>query len=391
MAFDSHGEQYVSTPRVHIGASWRIDGAAVHRPLRANADTSAPEVWVLAQRGLSSVVVRGERIEFEDLVVDLTGGDLIAPQPGIATMGLRRLSGAAGRRLRLASRFPTGMTVDDPGGECDLLVDVCSHQSDLRIVNALPNWTRRAAAKVLWLEDVDHWPAYTELMSQFDLVVVSSEQSVQPVAELTGTTVRHLPFGIDALAFCPWPDRPQRFIDVMNVGRCSAVTHCALMERPDLFWHFDTTMMAGVRDPHEHRAQYHRFAQRSRYFVVNRAKFTCADSDAGTAELGLRFFEGAAAGAVLIGDHPKTPTFDEHFGWQDSVIHQTMDALHIADVIDDLDLQPQRLEGIRRRNVSEFLSRHDWSHRFDWILDHFGLARPEPLDQLAGMARAVAG
>lgn len=74
-----------------MGASWCIDGAAVHMPLRANADTSAPEVWVLAQRGLSSVVVRGERIEFEDLVVDLTGGDLIAPQPGIATMGLRRL------------------------------------------------------------------------------------------------------------------------------------------------------------------------------------------------------------------------------------------------------------------------------------------------------------
>ena len=45
--------------------------------------------------------------------------------------------------------------------------------------------------------------------------------------------------------------------------------------------------------------------------MVNRAKLILDDTDAGTAELGLPFFEGAAAGAVLIGAHPKTPILHE--------------------------------------------------------------------------------
>jgi len=355
---------------------------------------------VLAQRGLSSAVARSGSIEFEDLIVSSTNGTLIAPTTGRATAGLRRVQNVAGRRFRTASRIPTGLVVDDPGGECDLLVVVCSHQSDLRVVNALPNWRQRAAKKILWLEelwldDVDRWPAYTELMSHFDHVFVGFEQASSAVAELTGTPTSYLPFGIDAEAFCPWPEPPARTIDVMNIGRRSPVTHRALMDRPDLFCHFDTTVMSAVRDPHEHRAQFRAFAQRSRYFIVNRAKFTRDHFDTAPAELGLRFFEGAAAGAVLIGDHPKTPTFEEHFGWQDSVIHQPVDAPHIADVIDDLDSQPARLDAIRRRNVSQCLRHHDWAHRIVHIFRAAGLPLPprleQRLDELDGMANLVAG
>lgn len=361
---------------------------------------ASPRVWVLGQRGLHNTVARTISIESEDVFVDVSGAELLLPSHSRTSEVRQRLQRAASRRLPAASRFDPGYRLDDPGGECDLLFMVCAFQRDVTAISALSDWQGRAGTKVLWLEDlwlddVERWPAYLELMSQFDRIYLNFAQAVDRLAELTGTPTSYAPFAVDALRFCPYPDPPERFIDVMNVGRRSRVTHEALRARPELMLHYDTTAAGAVKDPQEHRMQYAAFAQRSRFFIANRAKFQNRDQDRHAPEIGARFFEGAAAGAVLIGDHPGGAQFDEHFGWNDALIRQPSDAPNIGDLVDDLLAQPGRLADISRRNVTECLRRHDWAHRFALVAADVGLERhprlQERLANLEVMASKVDG
>lgn len=89
--------------------------------------------------------------------------------------------------------------------------------------------------------------------------------------------------------------------------------------------------------------------------------------------MGLRYFEGAAAGTVLIGDAPHNESFTQNFGWKDSVIPLEFNSGDIADVIAELEEDPERVERIRRANVANSLRRHDHVHRWAEILSIAGL------------------
>ena len=115
----------------------------------------------------------------------------------------------------------------------------------------------------------------------------------------------------------------------------------------------------------------------------------------GQMEVGYRFFEGAASGAVMIGDSPNNEAFRTYFNWEDSVVPIPFDAENIREILADLDAQPDRLERIRRTNVSNSLLRHDWGYRWQEIIAAAGLEptvktlnRNEQLKALAQYAQA---
>ena len=54
-------------------------------------------------------------------------------------------------------------------------------------------------------------------------------------------------------------------------------------------------------DYRQHRELFANMAKRSRYFLVSPAKIDRTDETRGQVEIGHRYFEGAAAGAVMIG------------------------------------------------------------------------------------------
>ena len=97
----------------------------------------------------------------------------------------------------------------------------------------------------------------------------------------------------------------------------------------------------------------------------------------GQQELGYRFFEGAAAGAVMIGQAPDCEAFKELFGWPDSVVPLKPDGSDVAEMLESLRAQPDRLEEMSRRNAREALLRHDWVYRWMQILAIAGL-EPTP-------------
>jgi hypothetical protein len=177
------------------------------------------------------------------------------------------------------------------------------------------------------------------------------------------------------LRFAPLPARAPRAIDVCNIGRRSEVTHRALLRlarERGLFYYYDTVAASGgsgkqrtfrVDDPLEHRLLLASVLKRSRYFLANRGRINEPEFTRGHDEIAGRFYEGAAAGTVMLGEPPRTPEFEQQFGWKDAVIPAPFDSPEIGDLLACLDREPERLARIRRDNVAHAARRHDWVHR----------------------------
>jgi hypothetical protein len=99
----------------------------------------------------------------------------------------------------------------------------------------------------------------------------------------------------------------------------------------------------------------------------------------GQIEIGFRYYEGSAAGAVMIGQAPDCESFHTMFDWPDAVIEIKPDGSDVEGVLSDLAAHEGRLSTISRRNAAEALLRHDWVYRWKRIFDIVGL---HPTDEM---------
>jgi hypothetical protein len=229
---------------------------------------------------------------------------------------------------------------------------------------------------------MDSYHSFLRLLEAFDVVMLYYSQSVGPLGKRIGTQCAYLAPGVDTIRFCPYPTWPKRVIDVYSVGRRSKITHGTLLkmvQEDGLFYLHDSIAANQVLDPMEHRALFANIAKRSRYFIVNPGLIDRRDIRGDQIEIGDRYFEAAASGAILLGERPDNPEFARLFGWPDSMIHLPFDSPDIDQIVKTLDDDPARQERMQRRNVKEALMRHDWVYRWEEILGAVGL---EPMPEL---------
>ncbi|NJO32170.1 MAG: glycosyltransferase [Rhodospirillales bacterium] len=210
-----------------------------------------------------------------------------------------------------------------------------------------------------------------EVLSQFDYVF-SFFPRLDPFKRVLRGQCSYLPGGVDALRFCPYPDPPARSVDVLSIGRRSERTHRALLEsaeRDGIFYLHDTFSNLASFDLDQHRQLIANMVKRSRYFIANPGKIDSPEETDNTSEFGCRYFEGAAGGALVIGERPRNPEFDRLFHWKDALIDLPFDAENIAEVMRELDRQPDRQAAARRANVVEMLLHHDWAYRWEHVLN----------------------
>jgi hypothetical protein len=112
----------------------------------------------------------------------------------------------------------------------------------------------------------------------------------------------------------------------------------------------------------------------SRHYIANRSRVNIPEFTAGRDEISSRFYEGAAAGTVMIGEAPRTEEFKRQFDWPDAVIHVPLDSPDIGRILADLNGDPERLRTARRNNAREAALRYDWLHRIRVVFDAPGLA-----------------
>ncbi|HEY3731877.1 MAG TPA: glycosyltransferase [Steroidobacteraceae bacterium] len=371
-------------------------------------------VLLLSMRRLANLVAYCMAYEFEDVISAVTGADRIDAdnQPALElSRRAYKLTRAATRSRRLARALAPPPTTVTLQRDYELFFPIFNHTHELYTLATIPAWRKRcryAACFVseLWLHLL---PSYLlELLSDFDHIFLGVYHCVDQVARITGRPCSYLPPATDVLRFAPAPQFPQRSIDIYNIGRRSNITHQALLRAArerGIFYCYDTVASSGVdakqrtfrvQSPSEHRLLLASMLQRSRYYVANRARVNEPEYTRGRDEISGRFYEGAAAGTVMIGEAPRLKAFARQFDWTDAVIHVPFDSPDIVQILAQLDADPQRLARIRRDNVINAALRHDWLYRICSVFDTFRLPftpdmslRKERLQGLATLPETV--
>jgi hypothetical protein len=358
-----------------------------------------PRTLVFSQRNIfTKALFRCAHYEFEDTISQVDSVELLAPSFDLSNSRHEIAK-------RIAFHAPVAL---NPGirsipakGHYDLFLAICGAPADLLMVNAVRNWKQVCGTSVclideLWVKEMHNFRYFLRILEDFDFVFLYYSQSVEELNKRIGPKCAFLPPGLDTIRFCPYPDPPKRVVDVYSIGRRSEITHQRLLKMAAenrLFYLHDSIAGDLAINQKEHRALFADVAKRSRYFIVNPALIDRPEKRGNQIEIGNRYFEGAASGAIMVGERPDNGEFEKQFDWPDALVHLSYNSSNIDALIDELDRQPDRQEKIRRTNVTQALMRHDWVYRWEAILKTVGL-EPKPAllqrkERLRNLAEAI--
>ena len=364
-----------------------------------NAQPGKPRVLMFSLRNIfGKALNRCPLYEFEDIICEIDSVDLLAPK-------LDPSSRRASLATRLAYRTPVitlnpGIARPPLNGPYDLLVAICAWPQDLIMFNAVSSLKDICKTSVcvldeFWLKEIPKNRHFLPILAKFD-VVVRLQSKTKPLSELIGRECIYMPPGVDSLLFCPYPDPPERVIDVYSLGRRANLTHQKLLDMTragGLFYLHDSISGSQAISSKEHRSLVANLAKRSKYFLAYPGKIDEPHNIGQQIEFGYRYFEGAAAGTIMVGERPNNEVFPKVFDWPDAVTPLPYDSTEIDKVIADLNHDPERQDRIRRTGVTQSLMRHDWVYRWETVLNAAGLEPLQPAfdrkDRLRKLAESV--
>jgi len=340
---------------------------------------SGARVFTLSERVIHDRVWHCVFYEWEDLIGEWESVDTYLPEHSFQlSRRLYTLANYATHSTRLARVLSPHFDSCTLNQKYDLFFLICADIFELIAINSIKNWRTKCRNAVCYLSEcwTEEWLKGREFLlrplKEFDHIFLGTRNSVDIVSKITGRPCSYLPLGVDMVKFAPNPAARGRTIDVWNLGRRSQVTHQALLEfaeQKQWLYYFDTVKNGNVPDAKEHRLLVSNLLKRCKYFIANHARADEAGVTRGHMELGMRYFEGAAAGTVMLGKPPAPEVFNEYFNWPDAIIPIPFDAPDIANTIADLEAQPVRLARIRRDNVVNSLLQHDWVYRWRRVLE----------------------
>ena len=360
------------------------------------AQRGTPRVLIFSLRNIfGKALFRCPHFEFEDLICEMDSAELLAPR-------LDPSSVRSSFATRLAYHAPVilnpGLQTMPAKQQYDMLFAICGYPRDLIMFNAVGNLRDVCRTSVclldeLWINEIVKNRHFLRILAKFDLVLLYYSQTVKPLSEIIERRCLYLPPGVDTISFCPDPHPPERLIDVYSIGRRSERTHQKLLKmvrESGLFYLHDSIGGSQAINSKEHRALFANVAKRSRYFIVNPGKIDEPNLTGRQMEAGNRYFEGAASGAIMVGERADNEVFEDLFDWPDAVTHLPYDSDNIDAVIRDLDADPARQDRIRRTGIVQALMRHDWVYRWETILKAVGLEpMQEALERKSRLRRLV--
>lgn len=348
-----------------------------------------PRILVVSARGFRFQVANCSIYEFEDVLCELEGASLYAPtHERELARKIYRIAKYITHSERIASSvspFPAEILLEN---DYDLLLAVLDNPWQMHLLESIQNWREKCRYKAcyimeVWQPNFDDWRLVHEPFQNFDRIFSGIAHCVETLTNVIGVPCDYMPPGVNTLRFCPYPERLQRTINVCCVGRRFPQVHQSLFRHSQqdrtFFYYYDTVKNQDleIENAQEHRAKLISLLQRSRYNVIAHAKFNSVKETGGCQEIGTRFFEGVAAGTVLLGMPPQGDAFSHYFDWNDAVVKVDLHQQDIIEVIRELDAQPEKVASIRRRNVVNSLLKHDWVYRWREILATFDL-EPSP-------------
>jgi hypothetical protein len=350
-----------------------------------DGSSKSARILIASMRGFNTEAFRSAEFEFEDAICEFDDADMLAPVLDTSLMNMvhKRLSNYIGIKTAKQGLLKSGCITSHVEREYDLFFFICQHFWDITCINSIQGWREKCRKAVLWMDEIwikelsnSKTKVCLQLLKNFDYIFTTQSASATAIADLINRPCYSLPYAVDAMQFCPVTIKPERSIDIYSIGRRSPIVHQSLLEfaeQQNLLYLHDTLKGLQMNNYKEHRKLYSNLIKRSRYFIANKAKFDVPEQTGGQEELGSRFFEGAAGGAVMIGIPPNCETFHENFDWEDAIIPITYDTKNLCNIITELNTQPERLHKIRQNNIINTLLRNDWVYRWEKVLEKVGL------------------
>lgn len=377
------------------------------RDSEAREEASDPRILMPTARRFRKKAWLAGQYEAQDVLAEVDSVDLICLEPG-----KRYETRELWQRRLMYHDISQKVVYLNPGlnrvrltRDYDLFVARCQTYKDFLDINAIQGWKDHCKTSVCWIDEM--WTAsipqhryWIRALRQFDHVFVGFAGTAKPLSEIIEKPCHYLPGAVDTLRFTPARSAPARVIDIYSVGRRHEGMHRAFLNaasQRDLLYIYDTFSgsQAEPYDHREHRDHFANLVKRSRYFVVAPGKFDCPEETQGQMEVGHRYFEGAAAGAVMVGQAPKCDAFGELFPWPDAVVEMRPDGSDAIELLEQFDSNPERLGEISRKNTEQALLRHDWVHRWEQVLRVAGLEPSQKMRnrkrRLEDLARQAAG
>lgn len=357
---------------------------------------------MVSLRGANKHAAWCSNYEFEDVICEVDHVDRLHLEPGYAyetrQWFARRLVWKPGLRL-LTPYVNPGLKPIVLERDYELFIYVCMNPADLIYLSAVKGWKERCQKKVCFMVEFyalwqKEYAFHLGLLQDFDHIALAFSGSVDAIRAATGRPCHHVPLAADVFRFSPFPAAPARCIDVYSMGRRNETVHDALLsaaDRREIFYIYDTIPGALIQpsDHRQHRNLIANCAKRSRFFIAYPAKVDVAEETRGQSDVGARFFEGAAAGAVLLGQAPTVPAFASEFNWNEAVVNVPPTAEGVQAVLDRFLADPTLAKRVGHRNALEAVRRFDWSHRWQEILEIAGLEPVSPLTERATRLSAL--
>jgi Glycosyl transferases group 1 len=335
-------------------------------------------------------------VEFADVVapeaLSFTKGRTLRPTFGYLIGELAFRSVSQLRRGMGLTRYSTMQPVRLKK-DYDLFFFMCQFPIELSALKRIHGWRERsgkAVAFVLetWSHKLHTAKAELRLLDDFDHVFVLNAASIPHLAKFTSAPCSFLATASDCLLGTPFPDPPERTVDVFSIGRRSPHAHDQLIEMArasnSFLYVYDTTRQGIAINWAETRLLTASLIKRSKFFVaydhtvVDRGGIS---KDFNERSISTRYFEGAAGGAVMIGTAPACPEFERLFDWEDALIEIPANPENLSEILAGLSARPERLQRISTVNAIQSLRRHDWAHRWDEVLKALGLSRTKKMQQ----------
>ncbi len=340
------------------------------------------DVLIFSQRKLNTGISRCSGYEFEDVVAQVEGADILMParaqQTRVQVNPKRWLSKHTGLFKYWTSGVPKTRL------EKDYDVFVCNVQKPIELLalDAIPNWRERTGVAIcvleeVWAADVALYSPLIKSLSEFDLITCAFAETCELLHRLTGKPVIQMPAAVDMVRFAPAASRVERPVDVYSMGRRRPELHEKLvkaMKARGGFYLYDTATKPPVTEQQSaHRELLASIIQHSKLFVVDIAKFGHKDQCSGHLAWGPRQIEGMAGGAVQVGYAPETPDYYQYFDWPEAVFRLPEDSDEALESLLALLDNPAEQHRRRKINFANSLQRHDWVHRWASVLEYLDL------------------
>ena len=330
-------------------------------------------MFVLSLSALHPCVAQGCVSELEQVFAELTGATILCP--------------------RSAAEFVETVAGLKPAQD-DLFVACLSINDVIGLFGRANGWHRpfrRVFCYVFdaWVNEYEvaksalrhRVSPYSRVIRQLDHLFVSNPDSVQQYEAVYRIPVTYVPLAADVLQFGSL--QPQRPITVNAYGR-QHPPHVEILSRTfnsnrssRALHHTDHVAIGAVSSLRQHRAHFWKLLSMSCITLA----YDPVAVDPGSRSfpfsfIGQRWFEGLAAGCVVVGIRPNCDEAARLLHWKDATLEAPREPEDFLEFIDGLLADGSRLARIRVSNHRQMLLEHDWGYRVAGMLAVVGVDAP---------------